>query len=436
MSDQPLVASADTAAVPAPGYYPDPSVPGFVRYWNGGTWVPGTSRPAPAEGEVLAVPAFAARPAVRPNARYIPPPAVPERAAPQRADGGGGETGPVFLDQTGAGAVFTMAPPEPESAAELPEHSGWQADPQAQRGLLETGRAPRWVSWGALEEAAPAAEPAPVAVRRAEPVAAVPVAEPEPARAPVPVPVAAPAVPTVPAVSAVPAVPAAPAAAVVRRKSAEPTSSAAVLPARAARPPARVTASVPVPAAAHVSAPVVTGAVGRRLAARLVDVLMLGGLGAAVGIPLTMATLADVQLKLDRARTASHLTGREVQVWLIDGSLIGRVALLLGTLLLGGFLFEVLPTARTGRTFGKRLLGLRVVRAEAGPQGRDGRGGHGGRGADRTQPRPPSLGRSFVRWLVGQLTMVTVLGPLVLLADRQRQRGWADRAARTRVVKA
>ncbi|MEV7526791.1 DUF2510 domain-containing protein, partial [Streptomyces sp. NPDC091371] len=28
------------------GYYPDPSIPGFVRYWNGLSWVPGTSRPA------------------------------------------------------------------------------------------------------------------------------------------------------------------------------------------------------------------------------------------------------------------------------------------------------------------------------------------------------------------------------------------------------
>ena len=50
------------AGEPAPGYYPDPSVPGFVRYWNGG-WVPGTSRPAPAPGEQLPPPrAASARP--------------------------------------------------------------------------------------------------------------------------------------------------------------------------------------------------------------------------------------------------------------------------------------------------------------------------------------------------------------------------------------
>ncbi|MEK8171102.1 DUF2510 domain-containing protein [Streptomyces sp. M19] len=31
-----------------PGFYPDPSIPNYIRYWNGAAWVPGTSRPAPA----------------------------------------------------------------------------------------------------------------------------------------------------------------------------------------------------------------------------------------------------------------------------------------------------------------------------------------------------------------------------------------------------
>ncbi|MBK3579790.1 DUF2510 domain-containing protein, partial [Streptomyces sp. MBT65] len=35
---------------PREGYYPDPSIPGYVRYWNGAAWVPGTSRPAPSDG--------------------------------------------------------------------------------------------------------------------------------------------------------------------------------------------------------------------------------------------------------------------------------------------------------------------------------------------------------------------------------------------------
>ncbi|WP_280693524.1 RDD family protein [Kitasatospora sp. GAS204B] len=163
-----------------------------------------------------------------------------------------------------------------------------------------------------------------------------------------------------------------------------------------------------------------TAGLGRRLVARLVDLAVVGAVVAAVGVPLAVDTTAYLQQKLDQARTASHLTGREVQVWLLDGTVLGRVALLLGVLLLVGLLYEVLPTARTGRTLGKRLAGVRVV---------------GSTGAGRAG-RPPGFGRALVRCLVGQLTVLTVLGPLAPLTDRQRRRGWADRAARTRVVKA
>jgi hypothetical protein len=34
---------------PPAGYYADPSIPGYIRYWDGNAWVPGTSRPAPDE---------------------------------------------------------------------------------------------------------------------------------------------------------------------------------------------------------------------------------------------------------------------------------------------------------------------------------------------------------------------------------------------------
>jgi uncharacterized RDD family membrane protein YckC len=36
---------------PEPGYYADPSIPGYIRYWNGTEWVAGTSRPAPGQEE-------------------------------------------------------------------------------------------------------------------------------------------------------------------------------------------------------------------------------------------------------------------------------------------------------------------------------------------------------------------------------------------------
>ncbi|WP_083977063.1 RDD family protein [Kitasatospora azatica] len=388
MSDQPLVASVDTAGAPAPGYYPDPSVPGFVRYWNGGAWVPGTSRPAPAEGEVLAPPRFAARSVgvgVGAGGRYIPPPSVPSApsapaaavvpsapaapvgsVAPEVAEAPLVETGPVFLDETSAGAVFTRG----EGLAAGP----WQADP---RGLLETGAGPRMVSWGA--ELAPA----------------VPVPVPAPVAAPVP---AVPAVPekSAPSTSASTPVP-------VPAPAAVPAPAPAPVPARAPAPVRAATRRKPA------GAPALTRArLGRRALARLVDSLVFVAVSAAVAVPLGSATADYLQQKLDRARTVSHLTGREVQVWLVDGTVVGRAALLLGALLLAGLLLEVLPTTRGGRTIGKRLLGLRVVAAGT--------------------RRPPGLGRSLVRWLLGQLLVLTVLG-LAALGS------WPDRVARTKVVR-
>ncbi|MCC9308549.1 RDD family protein [Kitasatospora sp. RB6PN24] len=418
MSDQPMAASR--AAAPEPGYYPDPSVPGFVRYWNGGTWVPGTSRPAPGEGEVLPPPPFADRPAARPNARYIPPPAVPSpTAAPEPAvvvSGEEYETGPVFLDETGASAVFTLGP-----AAQL-DGPGWRADPQEQRGLLETGGAPRWVSWGVAEDTgahraagAPGAGGAPIA--GAGP-AFTPASAPEPAPAPAPA----------PAVSA-----SAPAPVVGHGAGSAPVAGHG-----AGSAPVAVSGAGPAPVAGQVFAPpVVRGpgplppvhrtsapptsqaqaakvqaappaGIGRRALARLVDLVPLAAVGTAVGLPLATQTSAYLQQKLDQARTVSQLTRREVDVWLVDGTVLGRVALLLGALLLAGLLLEVLPTARTGRTLGKRLLGLRVVSVGT--------------------RQPPGAGRACGRWLVGQLLLVTVLGLAGLAA-------WPDKVARTTVVR-
>ncbi|MER5828099.1 DUF2510 domain-containing protein, partial [Streptomyces mirabilis] len=68
---------------PREGYYPDPSIPGYVRYWNGASWVPGTSRPAPSDGVPLTPPS-GARPAAS-----VPAP------APAPAE----ETGPHFFDE-------------------------------------------------------------------------------------------------------------------------------------------------------------------------------------------------------------------------------------------------------------------------------------------------------------------------------------------------
>ncbi|MER5780025.1 DUF2510 domain-containing protein, partial [Streptomyces sp. NPDC002039] len=126
------------------GYYPDPSIPGFVRYWNGSAWVPGTSRPAPA------------RPA-------------PARPAP--AD----ETGPVFLDQTSVTEALPEPPrprprPEPVPApasqpvVDAADAAGWQADPAHQAGF--GGPRDVRVSWGNREEGPPEHGPGTASARR------------------------------------------------------------------------------------------------------------------------------------------------------------------------------------------------------------------------------------------------------------------------------
>ncbi|MFJ9443867.1 RDD family protein [Kitasatospora sp. NPDC101235] len=533
MTDRPFAAAGDPAVAPGPGYYPDPSVPGFVRYWGGSAWVPGTSRPAPAEGELLAPPRYATRRSAPSGAaRVVPPPVVPEAAllgemlpevmAPGAAasgvaaaeamalgsvalesvasgpmadvqvglPAGGGDTGPVYFDQTSGGASFVLGPrvaeviggpvfrtvdgpgapsgmpsgfagtglpgaadgpvvvgavpeagPVPASGpAPVAGESGWQADPRAQRGLMETGDAPRWVSWGVLPEAPEAedglAEPecaavaveltaagAPavgVAVREA-PVPAVlasgpvPVvgeeAVPAPASVPAPGPAAVAAAPKPTAAAAVtasgPAVPL-PAVRTVRETAVQPRPSAAgpvPAPSRAAR-----TTRV-----ARVAGP---AGLGRRLAARTVDTAVLLVVAVAAGIPLGRSVFDHLHRKLDQARMASALTRRQVQVWLVDDVVLGKVAVLIGILLFVSLLYEVLPVARTGQTFGKRLARIRVVDAAA--------------PATRTRL---SLGRSLLRWAVRQLGAVLLLGLVWPVFDRTARRGWQDRAARTRVVR-
>ncbi|WP_143203949.1 DUF2510 domain-containing protein, partial [Streptomyces kebangsaanensis] len=123
---------------PREGYYPDPSIPGYVRYWNGSAWVPGTSRPAPADGEPLGPP---------PGARPAPAPAVEE-------------TGPHFFDEDdpalgpdpdpGPGPAEARRGGRPEPA------SAWGADRSRQSGF--GGDQDHRVSWGADPRVPHAAE--------------------------------------------------------------------------------------------------------------------------------------------------------------------------------------------------------------------------------------------------------------------------------------
>ncbi|MET9606056.1 RDD family protein [Streptomyces sp. NPDC006512] len=479
------------------GYYPDPSIPGYVRYWNGAAWVPGTSRPA----------------------------------AP--AD----ETGPVFLDQTSVTEALPEPDPEP-----VPRHAppGWQADPAHQAGF--GGPRDVRVSWGGPADPEPERRPAGISLARSrEQAAAQAPAAFAPAPAPAPAPAAfapAPATgPPGPAPAPAPAAPLAAAPAPARRlpgqaaaesvgilsarppawpdapgggaasgltsswpeaaparsatprsappeharpsahRSAAPAPAAAfpaaprdeeVRPDRPAAPgtrPAEPAPRSPAPAApreerprpavpwddearrepapgqeapaprrrptlpenpapaAAVPGPAATRAVFERMAeravrpaglvrrgmARALDTLVLAAAAAGAAVPLVPRVTGHLQTKVDAARGS----GRTTTVWLLDATTTGYACLLLAAVLLFGLLYEVLPTARWGRTPGKKLFGVRVLAVAT--------------------LRPPTFGAALRRWLVGAL--LGLPGSLRCPFDRTRRQAWHDKAAGTYVAR-
>ncbi|MGA5317937.1 RDD family protein [Streptomyces pseudogriseolus] len=467
---------------PREGYYPDPSIPGYVRYWNGAAWVPGTSRPAPADGEPLAPPPGAA-------------PATPHGAVP--ATPSVEETGPHFFDEDPDDAPAPAAPsPADAQHGSRPEPaSAWGADRSRQSGF--GGDQDRKVSWGAAgadprvphtssaaqggapaasEPAAAAASEAPradgtfvfrrptagsaqtpatdegtmtfraVSPRAGEadtggtPDAGRPgfaagkaAAERAAAASAATAPAAPPSGPqqaTAPAVPPQAAAPApAPTAPAAPAGSAPLTSgpgggqpswpqqvhrlagAAPEAPAAPWKPPVEDVFQ----AAARRQAAARPAALGRRLAARLLDTVVLGAVTAAAAVPLGMKALDHVDAKIEAAK----LSGRTVTVWLIDGTTSVHLGIVLAVLLLGGVLLEVLPTVKWGRTLGKKVMGIEVRDIEA--------------------HEAPEFGAALRRWLVYSvpgLLVVGVVGVLWCLFDKPWHQCWHDKAAHTFVAAA
>ncbi|MCX5406960.1 RDD family protein [Streptomyces sp. NBC_00335] len=457
------------------GYYPDPSIPGYVRFWNGLNWVPGTSRPAaPADetgpvfldqtgvSEALREPERWPRPepAPRPAADSWPEPAAPRpQPAPRAESGAWPEPAPRQEPEPW---------PEPAARAETgrgeqpgadPEPAGWQVDPLHQAGF--GGPRDHRVSWG--HEEAAAARPGGISLAR-PPVPApaqAPASSPAPAAVPAPAGVSA-ALPAQASASAAPGglgilsapspVPAAPAPAPAaapdpvwpaapgapgsdpepvgrvrpaRRPAPAPAPAAAAEPARRPAPvePAdraerAEAAAAPAPRPARTGRAVFErmaeravrpAGLVRRATARLLDSLVYAAVATGVALPLVPAATAHLQAKVDAARAG----GRTTTVWLLDGTIAGSLGLVLGAVLLFGVFYEALPTARWGRTPGKKLLGVRVL-------------------ATATL-RPPRFGAALRRWLV--YAFLGLPGALWALGDRQRRRTLHDRAARTYVAR-
>ncbi|GGS47496.1 RDD family protein [Streptomyces cinerochromogenes] len=152
---------------------------------------------------------------------------------------------------------------------------------------------------------------------------------------------------------------------------------------------------------------------GKRLAARLVDLLAIGAITSAAAVPLGIRAVDHVQQKIDAAKVSGH----EVTVWLLDGTTGTSLGIVLAVLLVAGVLYEVLPTVRWGRTLGKKLCGLEVRDIEA--------------------HEPPTFGPALRRWLVFSvpgLLVVGIVGVLWCLFDRPWRQCWHDKAAHTFVA--
>ncbi|MFG2493635.1 RDD family protein [Streptomyces caniferus] len=514
--------SGSAGGSPTPGFYPDPSIPGYIRYWNGAAWVPGTSRPAPAEGEAMPAPPPGAAPSPSPELS-----APIEQGGPPSAE----ETGPVFFDEEEAaggsalpavrrsGEVETRPAVGWDDPARLHGNSpepaaSWQADASRQGGYgAETDRRISWgspdqapagtpsgaASWGAVppqrEEQgaaeAPAGEAAPaarqegptdgtVAIRAVNPAArrggnsgdqgttairavrpdagkpakggetmAIRVAgggrapsaapdsgspqslpsvgdrqqgHPAPQQAPAPQQPPSPApqhqapqhqAPPRPAPQTPGPQASAPSAGFPPQGGAAPAASGApgadadgVIP---WKPPA---AADPFFAAAQAAQGHPAG-LGRRLAARLIDTLVLGGITAAVAVPMWGTVTDHIDAKVEAAKQS----GRQVTVYLIDSTTIPVFATILAVLLIGGALYEALPTVKWGRTLGKKLCGVRVLDIE----------GHD----------TPTLGAALRRWFVYSVLGVLVVGVVNVVwcvFDQPWRQCWHDKAARTFVA--
>ncbi|MET7637691.1 RDD family protein [Streptomyces sp. NPDC005438] len=147
---------------------------------------------------------------------------------------------------------------------------------------------------------------------------------------------------------------------------------------------------------------------GRRLLARLIDTLVVLLVTAGAALPLVPKVRDHVDAKIDAVERA----GETKEIWLLDGTTGGYLALVLGALLVFGVLYEALPTARWGRTLGKRICRLKVLHVE--------------------RQEPLGFGAALLRWLLYGVLGVLVVGLFNVLwcvFDKPWRQCWHDKAA-------
>ncbi|MFH9431266.1 RDD family protein [Streptomyces sp. NPDC017615] len=403
---------------PREGYYPDPSIPGYVRYWNGTAWVPGTSRPAPADGEPLTAPSTSgpATPAVEETGPHFfeeggsadapagageapPDTFLFRRPTPGPAAGGRRDDGTMTFRRVRAGdageAGAASTPGQAPGAAQGPvgAPAGFGAAPDAAAGpAARAAVAPQVPGQSAQAPADPRRQPGGDWPGRPQPAAPAPVN------------------PVLPPQTGGPL---APGPGGGQASWAQQVHQLAGTGEEQPVTPWKPPVEDPFLAAVRRQAEARPAGLGKRFAARLIDNVFIGAVTAAAAVPLGVRAVDHVQSKIEAAR----LSGRTVTVWLLDGTTATSLGIALGVLLVFGVVYEVLPTARWGRTLGKRLCGIQVRDIE----------GH----------EPPSFGAALRRWLVYSLPGVLVIGVVGVLwglFDRPWRQCWHDKAAHTFVA--
>lgn len=92
---------------PEPGYYADPSIPGYIRYWDGTQWVAGTSRPAPGQTEPESASSGVADSSGLGGAHTGTAQSAADRPSPGLSDQGFSNTGPSNTGPSNTGQTST-----------------------------------------------------------------------------------------------------------------------------------------------------------------------------------------------------------------------------------------------------------------------------------------------------------------------------------------
>jgi len=377
---------------PPAGYYADPSIPGYIRYWDGDEWVAGTSRPAPDEAAQHVadqVPASSRSDAVpaegsgtwQPEPSAASPSQPPDKSQPS-ASGRGGARGYAAVPQQARHSAPEVAQPQAPQPV--------RQQPQVQQPFQQ----PQQYAQAPATAPAPVHAPAPVPLPQPEPVA-------QQAES-----VATMIVPSAFAPSQ--------------------RTGTYRLPGNINNPFAGLPGSNTFGVSAaqdeeggEVEATVVQLATpGSRFLGRIIDLGIAGIISAPITVTLLLiAHRHDHQyvLKLDAQATSTYTTLG------MDGVGIALWAGALLAFLIVSICYEGYRLARGGQTFGKRLAGVQVVQL---PAGRPlGKGGAGTR-------------RALLFWVLAVIPLVDVLALGGALWGRPYRQGLHEKATRTVTVKA